>query len=153
MSFLFTLEEDKLAEQLPGIFDKVEREIKKAEPLFEIEGQLLEVLARNVPMHQAHYGQLAMEQKALMQWLENYKSKLEAICLKNYSKGQRALSATDQKIFLAGERDIIEVNQLIIEATQFYNKLNEITDAFRQMGWMIGHITKLRVASLEDVVV
>jgi hypothetical protein len=72
---------------------------------------------------------------------------------KNYTKGGRALSATDQRILLAGEKDIVETNQLIIEATLLYGKLDSIVEAFKQMGWMIGHITKLRVAELGDIII
>jgi hypothetical protein len=153
MSFLFTLDEDKLSEQLPEIFAKAEREILKAEPLFEIEGQRLELLMRNLPQHQGHYAQKAQEMKQLMKWLENYKAKLEFIHLKNYSRGQRALSATDQRVFLGGEQNVIEVNQLIIEANLMYSKFDEITEAFKQLGWMLGNITKLRVAELHEVII
>ena len=153
MSFLFTLDESKLTEQLPEIFDAIELEIKKAEPLFEIEGVRLELLARDLPKHQSHYDMKAQEMKQLMKWLENYKAKQEAILLKNYSKGQRALSATDQRILIGGEKDVIETNQLIIAATELYGKLDAIVEAFKQMGWMIGHITKLRVAELGDIII
>ena len=152
MSFLFELQEERLAEQLPDIFAKAEAEILKAEPLFDIEGERLEVLARMLPKHQAYYNELAQEMKHLVKWLENYKAKQEAILLKNYSRGQRALSATDQRILLAGEKDTVETNQLIIEASMMQGKLDGIVEAFKQMGWMIGHVTKLRVASLEDIV-
>jgi hypothetical protein len=153
MSFLFTLDEAKLTEQLPEIFEGVEREIAKAEPLFDIEGVRLELLARDLPKHQGHYDLKAQEMKQLMKWLENYKGKQEAILLKNYNKGQRALSATDQRILIGGEKDIVETNQLIIEATLLYGKLDSIVEAFKQMGWMIGHITKLRVAELGDIII
>jgi hypothetical protein len=153
MSFLFTLDESKLGEQLPEIFDAVELEIAKAEPLFDIEGIRLELLARDLPKHQGHYDLKAQEMKQLMKWLENYKGKQEAILLKNYNKGQRALSATDQRILIGGEKDIVETNQLIIEATLLYGKLDAIVEAFKQMGWMIGHITKLRVAELGDIII
>lgn len=153
MSFLFALEEDKLYNQLPDIFAAAELEIQKAEPLFEIEGTRLEILARDLPKHQAHYSLKYQEMKQLMKWLENYKSKQEAIILKNYSKGQRVLSASDQKILLAGEKDIIETNQLIIETALLYGKFEEIVESFKQMGWMLGHITKLRVAELGDIII
>jgi hypothetical protein len=153
MSFLFTLDEAKLSEQLPEIFEGVEREIAKAEPLFDIEGVRLELLARDLPKHQGHYDLKAQEMKQLMKWLENYKGKQEAILLKNYNKGQRALSATDQRILIGGEKDIVETNQLIIATTLLYGKLDAIVEAFKQMGWMIGHITKLRVAELGDIII
>ena len=154
MSFLFTLEEDRLTEQLPEIFAAAELEIRKAEPLFQIQGERLEVLARDLPKHQGHFALKSQEMKQLMKWLENYKAKQEAIILKNYTRNnQRVLSASDQKILLAGEKDIVETNQLIIEAALMHGKFEEVTEAFRQMGWMLGHITKLRVAELGDIII
>lgn len=154
MSFLFTLDEDveRLKTQLPDIFEAYEDEIQKAAPLFELDGQKLEMIARTVPKHQAFYADKCVEARQLVKWLENSKAKIEAIHLKNYSRGQRALSASDQKIFLAGEPSIIEFNQLIIEATLFYNKFDAIVEAFKQMGFMVGNITRLRVADLDTIV-
>lgn len=151
MSFLFTLEEDKLAEQLPAIFENYEKHIRSAEPLFELEGMRLELIARNLPQHQAFYAHRAVEMKQVMKWLENYKSKLEARFTKNYAQGQRALAAREVTTFIGGEKDIVELNQLIIEATLLYSQLDEIVEAFKQMGWMLGHVTKLRVAELQEV--
>ena len=151
MSFLFTLEEDKLADQLPKIFENYENHVKNAEPLFDLDGMRLELIARNLPQHQVFYAHRANEMKQVIKWLENYKSKLEARFTKNYSQGQRALTARDITTFIGGERDIVELNQLIIEATLLYSQLDEIVEAFKQMGWMLGHITKLRVAELQEV--
>ncbi|WP_407305406.1 hypothetical protein [Acinetobacter sp.] len=151
MSFLFTLEEDKLADQLPKIFENYENHVKNAEPLFDLEGMRLELIARNLPNHQMFYAHRANEMKQVMKWLENYKSKLEARYTKNYAQGQRALSARDITTFIGGEKEIVELNQLIIEATLIYSQLDEIVEAFKQMGWMLGHVTKLRVAELQDV--
>ena len=153
MSFLFTLEEDKLAEQLPAIFENYENHIKKAEPLFDLEGMRLELIARNLPQHQMFYAHRAHEMKQVMKWLENYKSKLESRYTKNYSQGQRALTARDITTFIGGEKEIVELNQLIIEATLLYTQLDEVVEAFRQMGWMVGNITKIRVAELQEAVI
>jgi hypothetical protein len=151
MSFLFTLEEGKLAEQLPAIFENYEKHITNAEPLFELEGVRLELLARNLPHHQTFYANRAAEMKQVIKWLENYKAKLESRFTKNYAQGQRALAAREVTTFIGGEQDIVELNQLIIEATLLYSQLDDIVEGFRQMGWMIGNITKLRVAELQEV--
>lgn len=153
MSFLFELDEEKYQEQLPDLFAKAEKEIAKAEPLFSIEGERLEILMRDLPKHQSHYAQKCQEMKHLMKWLENSKDKLEATHHKNYSKGQRALSTTDQRVLMGGEKNIVEMNQLIIESTLLYSQLNSIVEAFVSMGWMLGHITKLRVAELSEIII
>lgn len=152
MSFLFTLEENKLAEQLPGIFENYEKHIKNAEPLFTLEGERLETIARTLPHHQTFYAQRAVEMGKVVEWLENYKSKLQSRFAKNYSQGQRALGVREAATFIAGEKDIVELNQLIIEATLIHNQLEEIVEGFKQMGWMVGNITKLRVAEIHETI-
>lgn len=153
MSFLFVLEEDKLADQLPKIFDNYENHIKNAEPLFDLEDMRLELIARNLAQHQVFYAHRATEMKHVVKWLENYKAKLEARFTKNYSQGQRALGVREAQTFISGEKDIVELNQLIIEASLLYTQLDEIVEAFKQMGWMLGHVTKLRVAELQEVTI
>lgn len=150
MSFLFTLEEDKLADQLPALFDNYEKHVKDAEPLFDLDDMRLELIARNLPQHQMFYAHRATEMKHVIKWLENYKGKIEARFTKNYSQGQRALGVREAATFINGEREIVELNQLIIEASLLYSQLDEITEAFKQMGWMVGNITKLRVAELQE---
>lgn len=151
MSFLFTLDDDKLNEQLPGIFANYEKHIETAAPLFELEGRRLEEIAQCLPRHQTFYGQRANEMKQVGKWLENYKAKLEARFTRNYSQGQRALGVREATTFINGEKDIVELNQMIIEANLLQSQLNEIVEGFRQMGWMVGNITKLRVAELQEV--
>jgi len=151
VSFLLTLEEDKLGEQLPVIFENYERHVKNAEPLFELEGMHLEVVMRNLPYHQREYALRAAEMKQVVKWLENYKNKIESRLTKNYAQGQRALPAREATTYINGEKDMVELNQLIIEATLIYQNLDDIVECFKQMGWMCGNITKLRVAELQDV--
>lgn len=152
MSFLFTLEEDKLHEQLPVIFENYEKHIAKAEPLFDLEGRKLEEIARDLPQNQRRYAMRMHEMKQVAKWLENYRAKLESRFTKNYSQGQRALGVREATTFINGEREIVELNQLIIEATLLYQQLDEIVEGFKQMGWMVGNITKLRVAELQEII-
>ena len=152
MSFLFTLEEDRLAEQLPALFENYEKHIQAAEPLFKLEDARLESVARTLPQYQTFYAHRAAEMKHVIKWLENYRAKLEARFTKNYSQGQRALAAREATTFINGEKDIVELNQLIIEASLLHLQLNEIVEGFRQLGWCISHITKLRVAELQEAI-
>lgn len=151
MSFLLTLDEDRMAEQLMVIFERYETHIKNAEPLFELDGRKLEEIARDLARNQTKYAHRAAEMKQVIKWLENHKAKLEARFTKNYAQGQRALGAREAATFINGEKDIVEHNQLIIEAALLYGQLDEIVEGFKQMGWMVGNITKLRVAELQEV--
>ena len=153
MTSFLTIDESRLGEELSRFFDRYALEIERAEPLFILEGRRLEEIARVLPYHQSHYDQLAKEAYQLIKWLENSKARIEARLTKNYLQGQRAYGARETSTLVAGEREMVEHNQLIIETTLLHQKLDAIVDAFRQMGWMIGNITKLRVAELQDVVI
>lgn len=152
MSFLLDLSEDNLAEQLPVVIDRFEEELKKAPPLFEIHGERLEVVARTLPYNQAHFDGLAREAAQLVKWLENLKARIEARLTRNYLNGQRVYGARETATLIAGEREIIEINQLIIEASLIQQKLDAVVEALKQLGWMLSHITKLRVEQLQDVI-
>lgn len=152
MSLLLRLEEDKLGEQLPEIFERFEKAVEDAAPLFELEGRRLEEIARTVPQNQFRYEKRSQEMKHVVRWLENYRAKLESRYTKNYAQGQRAIPAREATVYINGEREIVEVNQLIIEASLLHQKLDAIAEGFKQMGFMVGHITRLRVAELQNVV-
>jgi hypothetical protein len=144
---------EDLKAELPVFFDAWQKEIDGAEPIFKIEGERLEKLARDLPHHQVFYSQRALEARAIVKWLEIQKGRSEARYVKNYNNSPRALGAKEQAQYLQGEKEIVEWNQLIVEAELKRGQLEEIVEAIKQMGWMIGNITKLRVAEMQDAVV
>jgi hypothetical protein len=152
MSPLSELDESKLVEQLFPMFTRFEEDIEKAQPLFEMQGQRLEVMARTLPHNQAFYDQRYREARQLVKWLENHMARIEARLTKNYLQGQRAYGARETAALIAGEREMVEHKQLIIEASIIQEKLDAIVEGFKQMGWMVQNITKLRIAELHDVV-
>ena len=153
MTTLLQIDETRLVEELDSFFTRYDREIQKAEPLFSLEGERLEVIARTLPYNQSHYDMLAQEAKQLVKWLENHRARIEARLTKNYLQSNRAYGSRETATLIAGEKDMVEINQLIIEASLAHQRLDSIVEGFKQMGWMVGNITKLRVASLQDVII
>ena len=144
--------EDLMAE-LPSFFAQWEEEINGAEPIFDIEGERLEKLARDIPHHQFFYAKRAQETRAVVKWLEIQKTRKESRHVKNYNNSPRALGAREQALYVQGEKDVVELNQLIVEANLKQQQFDEIVEAIKQLGWMLGHITKLRVAEMHDVII
>jgi L-lactate utilization protein LutB len=150
MSFLLLLEEEKLDEVL-NILPKYEDKIKAAEPIFKLEGRRLEEIARTLPQNQASYDQSYQELKALEEWLNNIKEKKIGKFWKKYLEGyQRSLSTRDIQAYIASEKEIVEMNQIIIEVTLLKSNVSSIVEGLKTMNWMISNITKLRVAELQD---
>jgi hypothetical protein len=144
---------EEIAPQLMTFYERWEEEIANAEPIFKIEGERIEKLARDLPHHQVFYAQRAQEARALVKWLEIMKAQKEARHIKNYNNSPRALAAREQSAYIQGERDIVEMNQLIVNTALQQQQFEEIVEAIKQMGWMIGNITKLRVVEMQDAVI
>jgi hypothetical protein len=152
MSFLLLLEEDKLDEVLDKL-PAYEKKLQDAEPIFKLEGRRLEEIARTLPHYQVSYDQTYQELKALEEWLNNIKDKRTAKFWKKYLEGyQRTLTSRDIQAYIAGEKEIVEMNQIIIEVTLLKSNALSVVEAVKNLGWMLGHITKLRVAEMQDAV-
>jgi uncharacterized coiled-coil protein SlyX len=152
MSFLLLLEEDKLGAVLDRL-PAYEKKLQDAEPIFKLEGRRLEEIARTLPHYQASYDQTLQELRALEEWLNNLKEKRVAKYWKKYLEGyQRTLTSRDIQAYIAGEKEIVELNQIIIEVALMKSNALSIVEAIKNLGWMVGHITKLRVAEMQDAV-
>ena len=152
MSFLLTLSEDKLEEIIP-LLPKYEEKIAAAEKIFQLEGRRLEEIARTLPFHQSSYDASYHEMKSLEEWVNNIKEKKVGRLWKKYNEAySRQLTTRDIQAYIAAEKEIVEMNQIIIEITLLKNHLNSIVEALKQMGWMVGHVTKLRVAEMQDAI-
>jgi hypothetical protein len=151
--FKLSTDINQLQLQMIAFFDRWEQQIKLAEPLFKIEGSKLEDLARTIPQHQFHFAGLAQEAKAAVKYFESMLEQQEAIYAKNYAHGNRAYGSREVQQFIQGEKEVVEMKQLIVQAAFYQNQLAEIVEAIKQMGWMLGHIVKLRVASLEETII
>ena len=152
MSFLLTLSEDKLEEIIP-LLPKYEEKIAAAEPIFKLEGRKLEEIARTLPHYMSSYDRSYHEMKSLEEWVNNIKEKKVGRLWKKYNEAySRQLTTRDIQAYIAAEKDIVEMNQIIIEITLLKNHLSSIVEALKQMGWMIGHVTKLRVSEMQDAI-
>jgi hypothetical protein len=152
MSFLLTLDEEKM-EEIIDLLPKYEQRIQAAEPLFKLEGRRLEEIIRTLPHNLASYDESYQQLKALEEWINNIKEKKVGKLWKKYNEGySRTLSTRDIQAYIASEKEIVELNQIIIEVTLLKNNLLSIVEALKQLGWMLSHITKLRVAEMQDAI-
>ncbi len=143
---------DEIKTHLLDFFEQWSVEVAEAEPIFKIDGQQLEKVARDLAHHQAFYAHRFTEARALVKWLEIEKAQKETRHVKNYNNMPRVLGVKEQSIYVAGERDVVELSQLIVEANLRQQQFEEIVDAVKQLGWMVGNIVKLKVAELNDIV-
>lgn len=152
MTFLLTLDEERLGDIVPLLPD-YEKKISAAEAIFKLEGKRLEEIMRTLPHYQSSYDQSYQELKSLQEWVENIKEKKVGKLWKKYLEGySRVLSTKDIQCYIAAEKDIVELNQIIIEISLLKNNMYSIVDALKQLGWQMSSITKLRIAEMQEAI-
>lgn len=67
--------------------------------------------------------------------------------LENYA---RALSARDAEKYVDGEDEVIDFETIINEVAYLRNRWLGILKAFESKNFMLGHVTRLRIAGMED---
>lgn len=156
MSFIVLLADDasnfdQFSEEISEHLAKYEALVAEAEPIFKLEGRLLEEICKTIPHYQARYDQAYHEVKALEEWINVAKERKLARLWKKYNEGySRQLTTRDIQAYINGEKDIVDLNQLIVETTLIKNNLFAIVDAVKQMAWTMSNIVKLRVAQIQD---
>lgn len=155
MSFLLFLDADKpdcLNDILP-ILPKYEKMVEEADENFNLAGKKLEKVAMELPKLQTKYSRALKDMKGLVEWLNTVKDKRIAKAWKKFTEGYSVkLGPNDIKQYVGGDKEIIEINQIIIEVELVKQHLESVVEGFEQMGWMVGHVTKLRVAELHEYI-
>lgn len=150
---LDTKEDVELFPQLLLLITKYEQYVENAEPLFDITGRKLEEVCKILPKNLAVYDRYYQEMKTLEEWMIVKREKIQSKLWKKFLEGYpRALASKDIQMYIQGDAEYVEFTEIIIEVSNIKSKLQSIVKAFDSMSWMLGHITKIRVAELQDTV-
>lgn len=120
---------------------------------FKLEGQNLEGVCKKLPFLVAEFKLIASELKSMNDFLEFRKETLEGELWKKYIEGsKRHMAPKDIQMYTKQESDFITLNEFILEVAHMKQNISAILDALDVLHWQLGHIVRLRVASLEEVV-
>lgn len=127
-----------------------EKELQDAQKEVHIKGNVEDNIARLPGIFEHRFRQLqAIE--AVLEQLENEMRKLKSETFRMFlEKYQRQLSSSDAWKYVDGERAVVDLAELINEVAYIRNQYMSIAKALDQKSFMLGHITKLRQAGLED---
>lgn len=152
MSLILQFEEENFVQIVP-LIEKFTQQLEAAAPLFQLEGRRLEEVMRTQPHYLSQYDRIHNEIKAVEEWTQIMRDKIYARLWRKYNEGySRALSTRDIQAYIGNEPDLVSVEILLKEIQLLKSNANSIVEALRQIGWMCGNITKLRIAELEDVI-
>lgn len=143
---------DNLGEIVPAI-DAFEKELLEAKWECRISGTL-ESNSSKLPGVTEHRFNQLQEIEAILEHLNielrRERSKVFRKYLETYN---RQLSSRDAEKFVDGEDSVIDLAHLCNQFSLLRNRYLGILKGLDVKQWQIGHITKLRTAGLEDIVI
>lgn len=141
-------------ENLSRIIEEYDTALSDLATELKIEGKKLEFANRENPVLQNYYDQRRIELYTLTKYMESRVAKTRANLYKSYIETyNRDLSDRAIEKYIDGEKAYLDVFELYLEVEELYKKYQGVVDAFTSRGYALNNITKIRVASLEDVVV
>ncbi len=147
---------NKIVDDLGNIvsaIDYFENEIAEAKYECRIKGSL-ERSSSALPGITEHRFNQLQEIEAILEHLNielrKERSKTFRKYLENYN---RTLSSRDADKFVDGEQSVIDLTHLVNQFSLLRNKYLGIMKGLDTKQWQIGHITRLRTAGMEDIVI
>jgi hypothetical protein len=138
---------------LPDFISHYETELNQAKKECMITG----VIEKNISMlpgiTEQRFGNL-QEIEAVLKYLEIQLRKIRSQTFRKYLENyNRALTSRDAERYVDGEQDVIDMETIINEIALLRNKYLGILKGLESKNFMIGHITRIRVAGMEDMTI
>jgi hypothetical protein len=136
---------------IPGFIDHFEKELDQARLELSLKGKSLEKHAAELPGVVEHRFAQLQEIEAVLEYLNIKLRQDRSLEFKRFlSAYDKMLSSRDAEKYVDGVQSIIDSTLLINEVALLRNKYLGITKGMEAKNFMLGHISKLRVAGLDD---
>ena len=143
---------DDLGNIVPAI-EYYESELQDARYECGIKGSLEKSSAALPGLTEYRFNQL-QEIEAILEHLNIELRKERSITFRKYLESyNRQLSSRDAEKFVDSEQSVIDLTHLTNQFSLLRNKYLGIMKGLDTKQWQIGHITRLRTAGMEDIVI
>lgn len=138
---------------IPDFIAHYEVELESARRDVRIAGKIEKNLADLPGVTEHRFNQL-QEIEAVLNYLNIQLSKIRRKHFQKYLEGyNRALSAREAEKYVDGEEEVVDFETIINEVALVRNKWLGIMKALESKNFQLGHITRLRVAGMEDITI
>jgi len=136
---------------IPDFIAHYESELLEAKREVGI-GGLVERNVKDLPGITEHRFNQLQEVEAVLNYLNIQLRRIRRRHFQKYLEGYaRALSSRDAEKYVDGEDEVIDYETIINEVALLRNRWLGIMKGLDSKSWMLGHITRLRTAGMEDV--
>lgn len=138
---------------IPDFIAHYDAELESARRDVRITGKIEKNLADLPGITEHRFNQL-QEIEAVLNYLNIQLSKIRRKHFQKYLEGyNRALSAREAEKYVDGEEEVVDYETIINEVALIRNKWLGIMKALESKNFQLGHITRLRVAGMEDITI
>lgn len=135
---------------LPDFINYYESELLAAKSECRIAGNLERALSQLPGMTEQRFNQL-QEIEAVLGYLNTQLRKIRRRHFQKYLENYgRALTSRDAEKYVDGEDEVVDFEILINEVALLRNRWLGIMKGLESKNFMMGHITRLRTAGMED---
>jgi hypothetical protein len=135
---------------IPDFIDYYEKELEEAKREVTVYGNIEKNLAGLPGVTERRFNQL-QEIEAVLNYLNIQLRKIRTKHFKKYLEGYaRALTARDAEKYVDGEDEVIDFETIINEVALLRNRWLGIMKGLESKNFMLGHVTRLRTAGMED---
>ncbi len=136
---------------VPAFIDHFEQELEEARRELSLKGMSLEKHAAELPGRVEHRFAQLQEIEAVLEYLNIQLRKDRSKEFKKFLEAyNKTLSSRDAEKYVDGVEGIVDSTMLINEVALLRNKYLGITKGMEAKNFMLGHISKLRIAGLDD---
>ncbi len=147
---------NKVVVDLGSIVDSItyfEKELNEARYECRIKGSLEKSSSALPGITEYRFNQL-QEIEAILEHLNIELRKVRSVTFRKYLESyNRQLSSRDAEKFVDSEQDVIDLTHLTNQFSLLRNQYLGIMKGLDTKQWQIGHITRLRTAGMEDIVI
>lgn len=138
--------------QIPNFILHYENELEKARNDVRIIGKIEKNLADLPGITEYRFNQL-QEIEAVLNYLNIQLNKIRRKHFQKYLENyNRSLTSREAEKYVDGEDEVIDYETIINDVALVRNKWLGVMKGLESKNFQLGHITKLRVAGMEDVV-
>jgi hypothetical protein len=135
---------------IPDFIAHYERELDEAKRECRI-GGYVETNLKELPGLTEHRFNQLQEIEAVLNYLNTQLRKIRRRHFQKYLENYaRALTARDAEKYVDGEEEVIDFETIINEVALLRNRFLGVMKGLESKNFMLGHITRLRTAGMED---
>ena len=136
--------------KLIDMIEYFDKELEEARKEIKQVGIIENIAAKLPSYHENRFGQL-QQVESVMEVLEIEMRQLEAEKFKHFLEHyRRQLSSSDCKKYVDGDKEVVELAELINEVAYIRNQYTSIVKSLEMKAFQLNNIVKLRTAGIED---